>query len=190
MSIEVSRLIRKIRLKAVDFDEIKYSDYQIINAINDVIEYLNMSYALRNSDFLEKIKEYDLTDEQLKNGVSLPYDFVTLVSVNEGSKCGRPMNVVPSHLEPKFETYKIVGNKIYSGVPKFKVMYRKKLEEVETATDEIDLPAVFESLVRNFAFAALTNGSEEMLTGINEAVEAIVPARRYTHARLRMPFKV
>ena len=34
MAIEVSKLIRKIRLKAMDFDEIKYSDYQIINAIN------------------------------------------------------------------------------------------------------------------------------------------------------------
>ena len=68
MAIEVSKLIRKIRLKAMDFDEIKYSDYQIINAINDVIEYLNASYALRNSDFLEKVKEYHLTSEQMQKG--------------------------------------------------------------------------------------------------------------------------
>lgn len=69
-------------------------------------------------------------------------------------------------------------------------MYRKKIEEIETANDEVDLPAVFESLVRNFAFSVLTNGSDEMLSGIEEAVQAIVPARRYSHAKIRMPFKV
>lgn len=189
MAIEVSKLIRKIRLKAMDFDEIKYSDYQIINAINDVIEYLNASYALRNSDFLEKVKEYHLTSEQMQKGATLPYDFVTLVGMND-LQCDRPLTVVPSTETPKFDEYKIVGNKIYSGVTDFVVTYRKRLEEVESANDEIDLPIVFESLVRNFAFAALSNSSEEMLSGIEEAVQNIVPMRRYSHAKIRMPFMV
>lgn len=189
MSIEVSKLIRKIRFKAVDFDEIKYTDYQIINAINDVIEYLNASYALRNSDFLEKAKEYHISGEQMTKGVSLPSDFVTLIGLND-LNCGKPLQVVPSTKKPTYDEYKIVGGKIYSGVPDFVVMYRKKIEEIETANDEVDLPAVFESLVRNFAFSVLTNGSDEMLSGIEEAVQAIVPARRYSHAKIRMPFKV
>lgn len=189
MAIEVSKLIRKIRLKAMDFDEIKYSDYQIINAINDVIEYLNASYALRNSDFLEKAKEYHLTSEQMQKGVTLPYDFMTLVGLND-LQCGRPLAVVPSTETPKFDEYKIVGSKIYSGVPDFTITYRKKIEEIETEKDEIDLPAVFEQLIRNFAFSVLTDGEDGMLQAIEQAVEAIVPARRYTHARIKMPFMV
>lgn len=189
MSIEVSTLIRKIRLKAVDFDEIKYSDYQIINAINDVIDYLNSSYALRNSDFLEKTKEYHIEDEQLTEGVTLPYDFVTLVGITN-NVCGMPLVVVPATKKPQGDEYKIVGNKLYSGVQDFIVTYRKKLEEVETANDEVDLPAVFESLVKKFAFSLLTKSDDSMLSGIEDAVRAIVPARRYTHAKIKMPFKV
>lgn len=189
MSIEVSKLIRKIRLKAVDFDEIKYTDYQIINAINDVIEYLNASYALRNSDFLEKTKEYHLDIAELNKGVSLPYDFVTLVSVNDCQN-GKPLRVVPSSKFPVFDEYKIIGSKIISGLPDFVMTYRKKIEEIETEKDEIDLPAVFESLIRNFAFSVLTDGEEGMLSSIEQAVESIVPARRYTHARIKMPFRV
>lgn len=189
MAIEVSKLIRKIRLKAVDFDEIKYTDYQIINAINDVIDYLNASYALRNSDFLEKIKEYHLSTEELNSGVSLPFNFVTLVGVND-CEHGFPLRVVASTKPPVFDEYKIVGNKIFSGLPDFTITYRKKIEEIETEKDEIDLPAVFEQLIRNFAFSVLTDGEDGMLQAIEQAVEAIVPARRYTHARIKMPFMV
>ena len=189
MAIEVSKLIRKIRLKAMDFDEIKYTDYQIINAINDVIEYINMSYALQNSDFLEKAKEYHLSSDELNKGVKLPYDFLTLVGVNAYEK-GMPMRVVVATKMPVFDEYKIVGGKIISGLPDFVITYRKKIEEVETANDEIDLPAVFEPLLRNFAFSALTDGNDALLQNIEQALESIVPARRYTHARIKMPFIV
>lgn len=189
MAIEVSKLIRKIRLKAVDFDEIKYSDYQIINAINDVIEYMNASYALRNSDFLEKTKEYHLSTDELNKGVKLPYDFLVLVSIN-ACEHGIPLRVVPVAKLPVFDEYKIIGDRIISGLPDFVVTYRKKIEEVENTNDEIDLPAVFESLIRNFAFSVLTDGDDALLQNIEEAVASIVPARRYTHARIRMPFMV
>ena len=88
----------------------------------------------------------------MQKGATLPYDFVTLVGMND-LQCGRPLTVVPSTETPKFDEYKIVGSKIYSGVPDFTVHYRKRLEEVESVNDEIDLPIVFESLVQ-FCFCS------------------------------------
>ena len=55
--IEVSALVRKIRFKQKDLHEIKYSDYEILQAINEALSYLNQSQALGNSEYLEKDKE-------------------------------------------------------------------------------------------------------------------------------------
>lgn len=94
---EVKRLIR---FKEKDNNEIRFSDYEIKLAVNEVIRYLNNSYALQNSDFLEKVVTYieeeyyyedveegeEVVEETTKqsfktDGIELPEDFITLVSL-------------------------------------------------------------------------------------------------------------
>lgn len=50
---------RLIRFKLKDNNEIQFSDYDIMGAVNECIRYLNKNYAIENSDFLEKVTVYD-----------------------------------------------------------------------------------------------------------------------------------
>lgn len=59
MTITYKELKRLIRFKERDNNEIRFSDYDIKEALNECIRYFNNSYALQNSDFLEKRVYYD-----------------------------------------------------------------------------------------------------------------------------------
>lgn len=63
---EIKRLIR---FKEKDINEIKYSDYEIRHAVNECIRYFNNSYALQNSDFLEKIVDFVEDDMNVTIGI-------------------------------------------------------------------------------------------------------------------------
>jgi hypothetical protein len=56
--IQVSKILRMVRYKAKDNNEVRYSDYDIIQAVNETIRYMNQDLSLKNSDFLEKVKYY------------------------------------------------------------------------------------------------------------------------------------
>ena len=58
MAINVKRLVYRIRFKVKDMDEVTYSDYDVMEAVNECIRYLNQDKALKNSDFLEKVQHY------------------------------------------------------------------------------------------------------------------------------------
>ncbi len=96
--IQVKELINLIRYKLKDNNAITYSDYDIMQGINECIRYINQYYL--NTDFLEKIKHYrqdDINaaiDEANKTndtavehvhfrdtGADLPDDFISLVRI-------------------------------------------------------------------------------------------------------------
>ena len=58
MAIKIKDLVYKIRYKVKDFNELVYSDFDVLEAINECIRYLNQDKAMKNSDFLEKIQHY------------------------------------------------------------------------------------------------------------------------------------
>ena len=60
--INVTDIMQSVRYKQKDHNEVKFSDYDIIQSLNEALRYINRSYALKNSDFLEKVKEYRLDD--------------------------------------------------------------------------------------------------------------------------------
>lgn len=184
--IEVKTLIRRIRFKAQDNNEAFYSDYDIIGALNEVLDYLNNALSLQNSDFLEKEKEYENKD--VNKGVSLPYDFITLVGITD--KHGRPLKPCGVEHKPRPWEYKIFGNKIYCGITHFKIQYRSRLEEITTDKDTIMLPVTFTQSLVNLALLVLTHNATELQQAVNDVIMAIVPRRRYVNARIKMPFKV
>ena len=53
------KVLRAVRQKEQDNDEVTYSDYDIVSAINEVIRYLNISLAHKDSEFLRKSVDYD-----------------------------------------------------------------------------------------------------------------------------------
>ena len=55
--MEAIKVLRAVRQKEQDNDEVKYSDYDIVSAINEAIRYLNVSLVHKDSEFLRKSKD-------------------------------------------------------------------------------------------------------------------------------------
>jgi hypothetical protein len=209
--ISYEEIKRLIRFKEKDNNEIRFSDYEIKMAVNECIRYLNNSFALQNSDFLEKAKHFneaemnaevikanlDLPEEEqlpLYNfkdeGIELPEDYITIVSVMRMAD-GYMMFPVESIKKPLESQYKIVGGKLYSGTPAFTLLYKAAIAEVKESTDGIELPFVFKDVLVKLTCMILNNAETDvMMKAVDDAVRAIVPRRRYTNARIKMPFRV
>ena len=70
------RVLRMVRQKEQDNDEVKYSDYDIREAVNEVLRYLNVTLSNKGSDHLQKTIDLNQTDINTQ-GIN-PYDSVEL----------------------------------------------------------------------------------------------------------------
>ena len=186
--ISYEEVRRLIRFKEKDNNEIRFSDYEIKMAVNECIRYLNNNLALLNSDFLEKAK--DFTDVDTAEGIDLPEDYIALISVMRMCD-GYVMAPVQAIKKPNDNEYKVVGNKFYSGTPAFTMLYKAAIIEVKDNTDDIELPFVFKDVIVKLSCMILNNAETDiMMKAVDDAVRAIIPRRRYTNARIKMPFMV
>lgn len=208
-----TELIRLIRFKQKDNNEIKFSDYDIIQALNECIRYINQSYAMKNSDFLEKMTTYNqedlnaqisLLNEQLEEGetptplydfaltgAELPDDFISLVSLlryDDNYKLIPVEAVAPV----EYNTYKIFGERVYAGCGTFNMLYRAGIAEIATAADNILLPTIFKDCLVKLTGMILNNNAETdvLMQAVEDTVSALVPKRRYTNVRTKMPFYI
>lgn len=124
------------------------------------------------------------------NGVDLPEDFITLCSIQR-ARDGYIMSPVEAIKVPLDGQYKIMGGRIYSGNTSIKVLYKAAIAEVKESTDGIELPFVFKDVLVKLSCMILNNAETDvMMKAVDDAVRAIVPRRRYTNARIKMPFMV
>lgn len=65
------RVLRMVRQKEKDNDEVKFSDYDIREAVNEVLRYLNVSLANKGSEHLQKVATFD--QNELNATVGQPY---------------------------------------------------------------------------------------------------------------------
>jgi len=218
MAINVKRLVYKIRYKVKDMDAARYSDYEILESVNECIRYLNQEKSIKNSDFLEKIKHYvqedmnaevreynELHPEEPKEyydfpvtGAELPEDLITLVDIMR-TKDGYHMSPIPAveQINPHTQgQYKITNGRIYANTD-FDMLYRAEiatlqLSDLSDDTAIIELPEVFTELVTKVSTMILLNSpdTDVMLREIERVADYLVSGRRYNNIKVRMPFKV
>lgn len=218
MAIKVKKLVRDIRNKVKDLDEVTYSDFDIQDALNECISYFNMDKALRSSDFLEKRKYFNQEDmnaavvahneahpddlQELYNfpvtGVELPDDLVKFVDIIR-AKDGYHMHPVPSieNISPHTTaTYKVTDGRIYTNTD-FYLLYRGEIDKLEfedLSSDEaeIALPLFLKSILVKITVMILTGNPETdtLMQEINRVTNDLVPGRRVSGIKARMPFKV
>ena len=91
MGFTYKEIKRIVRFKERDNDEIRFSDFEIRDAVNEVIRYISNSQGLTNADFNEKQTWYDEKDYEpycfRHLGVPLPDDFLALVAVKGKPHC-------------------------------------------------------------------------------------------------------
>ena len=196
--IKANKILRMVRRKVKDNNEVQYSDYDVLDALNECIRYIGMDFSMKNSDFLEKIKKYrqdEMDIDFASDGVDLPEDFVSLVSVIR-ARDGYHLSPIPAgenmdkHKWQTFGGYKVFGGKIYCGTD-FDLAYRSDLKQVTDATEgEIELPAVFTDTLVKVTCMILQNNADTdiMMSEISRLTDSLVPSRRYSNIKQRMPF--
>lgn len=199
-------IINLVRYQLKDNNAVQYSDYDVMQALNSCLRYMNQYYI--NSDFLEQVVYYreDEINAQIDKanqsadtpvahvsmkltGVDLPDDFLSLVRVVR--ECdGVDMHPCQAIKTPWPREYKILQNKIYAGVKDIAVMYNIELKAVSSIDDSINLPSVFRDALAKLTCTILANNpdTDTMQSAFEDVLRSIVPLRRYSNMRKKMPF--
>lgn len=218
MAINVKNLVYKIRYKVKDLNELVYSDFDVLEAINECIRYLNQDNALKNSDFLEKTKRYvqeemnaeveeynELHPQEPKplydfaqTGAELPDDLITLVDIMR-LRDGYHLSPIPAveDINPHQQgQYKIINGRIYTNTD-FNLLYRAEIMQITLADMSdtgaiVELPEVFTDLLVKVAVMILTNTADAdiMMREVSRVTNNLVSGRRYNNIKVRMPFIV
>lgn len=212
MTITYKELKRLIRFKSKDNNEIRFSDYDIREALNECIRYFNNSYALQNSDFLEKTIVLDEEEKNMEvdainaerlgtgeellprydfknTGVELPEDYIVLETIRPEGGAGFAHPTEAGRI-PQRDEFRVTGSRLYLGCPVVTMTYKAAIPEVKSEDDVLDLPFVFKDSLAKITCMILENNAttDVMMEAVNDAVSSIVPRRRYANARIRMPF--
>ena len=207
------KVLRAVRQKEQDNDEVKYSDYDIVSAVNEVIRYLNISLAHKDSEFLRKSADYDEREmnaaidaeneankdaegyepkeheDFARKGVELPDGYISLVSVQRSDDY-YDLYPATSLARLKEKTYVLFGGRLNVKHPGLRLSYMGAVPEVvDAAKDDIELPDVFFDTIVKMARLVLNNGDADTLTqAVSAAVDSLIPRRRLSNVRSRMPF--
>lgn len=187
--IPVSEVIAEIREAENDIDEVKYSDYDLLSAINKTIRLMSNQLALMNSPFTEGAVDYPASDVLV--GADLPDDYMTLrkvVSSETGYNMSPTNNTIVA-TKSYSGRYFISNNKLYAGTG-VQLLYRRKLPKVGIA-DSIDVPDFLLDFITSVSRLVLTNAAKDVLTEqIANLAKLIIPQRKYGNVKLGMQFRV
>ena len=186
--IEAARVRDEVRWKEKDTDAVRFSDYEIWDALNEVLRYASNRLANLQSDVTERMRTYrqrDFTGVFDEEGVPLPEDFLSLQGVYRIGGTQR-LRAIPAG-DVHGNQFKVSGDRLYVHGD-FKLCYHAALGAVDEG-DRIPLPGVFFDMLVKLTRMVLTGADNDAMTQtVVSEVEAIVPRRRYNHMRLRMPF--
>ena len=132
---------------------VKYSDYNLIAALNSVLSIVYNTLSSSSNDLLTEETTLTLADGK----AALPDDFLSVVNVRSGDYILTPQSKSKDVDE---YTYRIRGNYIYSANSTIQLTYKPYFVEVEyyTMDDDMVLPNYFSELLKKYLVITLTGG--------------------------------
>lgn len=149
-----------------DMDAAHYSDYDILQALNEVVAYIYNTLAEQTSSLLDKRAE--LQKEEGK-GFVLPEDFLQIVSAYDGD--ARIMEPQTKDGELTEHSYRIIGAKLYTKSKAVTLVYKPFFIDL-TANDlekDMDLPPFFKTLLKK-AVILILQGSGQQDTAVLQLI--------------------
>lgn len=204
--ITAKELINLIRYKLKDNNAVQYSDYDVMQGINECLRYVNQYY--QGTDFLEKMTTFDEDElnkaidadnaangtttphvDMLTTGVPLPDDFIGLVRIVR-RRDGRDLTPCAPIKPPLPTEYKILGNTLYTGVKSVDMLYTAAITGVASIDDTIALPVTFKDALCKLTCTILSNNpdTDTMSSAVQDVLSVLIPIRRYSNSKQRMPF--
>lgn len=210
------KLLQAVRQKEKDNDEVIYSDYDITSALNEVLRYVNIDLANKGSEYLHKMVTFNqselnaaITAENEANaetpeyeikpliyfattGVEVPEGFISLLYVqrSDGYRLHPTSNLIELQGPWGDDKYLMAGGKLYVKHEQFVLGYMGGAEQIkDIEQDTVDLPDIFFDAIVKLTRLVLNNGDADTMTqAVTGAIDEVIPRRRYTNARQRMPF--
>lgn len=143
-----------------DMDAAHYSDYDILQALNEVAAYLYNTLAEQTSSLLDKRAELQKVEDD-GDGFVLPEDFLQIVSAYDGD--ARIMEPQTKDGELTEHSYRIVGAKLYTKSKAVTLVYKPFFADL-TASDlekDMDLPPFFKTLFKKAVILLLQAGDQQ-----------------------------
>lgn len=195
--IAIANIIKQVRIDLKDMNEVQYSDWDMENAINKVLRLTANHFSMLNADFTEKAKlmlDSPLrlhfrppTSEQIAkelHGDHLPKDFVAVVKVTRPD--GYELHPATGHINPW--NYQIYRQCIFACGPII-LRYRRTFVNV-SKEDSIELPISFFDFLVEATKIALAEKTSALTEFITDNAMKMIPGRRYSNARQRLPWRI
>lgn len=196
--IAVADIIRQVRIEEKDINEVKYSDWDIVNALNKAMRLIANRFAMTNSDFMEKAVEYNIPDDSVRVGrvyyddpyanlaeFDLPddYEAVDKVLARNGYELSPSVDGLV-----RYGQYKISGNKLFTR-QSVVFWYRFAFPAFGVA-DVIDLPKPFFDFIATCTKYILSGEIDTATQFVTDNAMKLIPARKYAHAKQKLPWRV
>lgn len=164
-----------------DMDAAHYSDYDILQALNETAAYIYSILAEQTSSLLDK--RVELQRAGTDDGYLLPDDFLQLVNAYDAD--GRVMRARAKGQDLTEHTYRIVGSKLYTKSKAVTMEYKPFFVELtmDDLEQEMDLPPFFKTLIKKAVVLLLQAGSQQdtdVLQLISDGVLKIVGNMAYS----------
>ena len=166
--------------KIADNAGVKYTVYQMVDALNDVISVVYNTLSTMNSDLLTKSEQVYLDEGE----GTLPDDFLMAVSVKDAD--GNALTPCGKSVDPGRYDYRIEGTSILSKNDELTVTYKPYFVEIDSDSldDDLSLPPYFRVLLKRYLILALRDSADGMdgdvLQKLQSDVRQLVSGRGYT----------
>lgn len=196
--ITVADIIRQVRIEVQDINEVDYSDWDITNALNKAMRLIANRFAMTNSDFMVKMVEY--SDSEETNNLRIVYDrpfnekLLEFDLPDDYVAVDKVLTMKGYEMSPSVDgivregQYAILNSKLY--VRQDVVFwYRYAFPSFENG-DVIDLPKPFFDFVVTCVKYLLEGNLDVAMQFIADNAIKLIPARKYTHAKQKLPWRI
>lgn len=175
-------LFVKIRMSPEINDNaaVKYSDYQLISALNSVLAIVYNTLSSSSNSILTESKDIALVDGKSE----LPDDFLSVISVFGAD--GKPLTPRSKSYDVDEYSYKIIGNNIYSKNDVLQLVYKPYFKEIiyDTMDTDMILPDYFSELLKKYSVITLIGGVNKqdstIVQQVTSDVYSLTSGREYT----------
>ncbi len=172
--IPVVQLVRSLRYALRDMQGLKYSDYELIESINQAV---NLLYGRLSESYVQAVLKKKILAVGENGTAALPKDFVRIHQLGMGDG----LAAIPTSGAATAEgTYRIIGDTLYAPEGAYSLEYYYIPKRVTSLTDEVDAPQSMSPYLERISLAIFGNNLETAEQIVTQCLQ-VLAAREVSH---------
>lgn len=170
--IPVINLVKSLRFALRDMQGVKYSDYELIEAVNQAVSLL---YGQLAEKYVYATLKKKIISVGNTGQINLPSDFVRLHQVGIGEEGV----LIPTTRMPVVEgAYRIIGDTLYAVEGVYSLEYYYTPERVSSLADSVDAPLSMSPYIEQISLAIFGNNLEKAMQVVQGCINALANRER------------